>query len=581
MGLFSSVNAGSDLMTLGLGVDPDRLTGFDDESGLVTLGLTPAFRNVGSTSTLANPSADLVHALVGLPAAAGKVVTRETAIRVAAFLGAVKMLANDIAKMPLILRQTSVVKGRQRTGPALKNPLYTLLKDCPNSWQTSYQMRWFLASQLIMNSNCYCQKITDQAGDVTALIPLNAWHMRPHWDRSTNPPTLKFRYTNAGEGGTREFTQDQIWHVSAMNLEGFGLEGSPTIVLAKEALSVLMAAEETAGRNFANGLGMGGFISFPVDSAVDEVQAQNTLDRLKRDFSGSANAGKFTMIPGGGTWQKMSFNAQESQLLESRKWNEQEVVRLLGGAPLLVKMGLGEQNSTYASSSAFLDEYFNTSLLPYTTAIEQSITRDLIPKPKWGSLYAKHSADIILRGSPKERAETNSVQILSWQMTPNEARISEDRDTIEGGDFLCGPANGAVFDPVNGEFFIPGQKPPTPLDPDNADEMAEDPDDPDGDEPDGEGGGDGLLDPPKTPTPPKPGKTKPSRAKARLTSLANSLAERVLRKEQKAGADAKFTADVLNIDIAEAEAYVTARKDLNDIEARARLVALATGDNYA
>ena len=36
----------------------------------------------------------------------------------------------------------------------------------------------------------------------------------------------------------------------------------------------------------------------------------------------------------------MTFNAQESQLLESRKWNEETVARLFGGAPLVVKLGL-------------------------------------------------------------------------------------------------------------------------------------------------------------------------------------------------------------------------------------------------
>jgi HK97 family phage portal protein len=534
------------------------------------------FRNSGE-STFASPSSELVHALVGLPASSGKVVTRETAIRVASFLGGVKMLANDLAKMPLILRETKKVDGAQRTQPAIDEPLYSLLKDCPNSYQTSYQMRWFLASQLIMNSNCYCQKITDQAGDIQALVPLNAWHMTPHWDRNTPTPTLKYRYTNMGQGGIMEFTQDQIWHVSALNLEGFGLEGSPSIILAKEALSLLMAAEEVAGRNFANGLGMGGFISFPdMDNAPDEKEAQNIVDRLRKDFSGSQNAGKFTMLPGGGKFEKMSFNAQESQLLESRKWSEQEVVRFLGGAPLLVKMGLGEQNSTYASSSAFLDEYFNTSLLPYTTAIEQSITRDLIPKKKWGKLYAKHSADIILRGSPKERAETNAALINSWQLTPNEARVLEDRDSIEGGDFLCGPANGAIYDPVNKEFFIPGQKPPSQADPDDADEQTTAPDT---DEPDTEGEGDGGADTSAPSAPPAKVPAKPGKAKARLNALANSMADRVLRKEAKGKVDAKFVADVLNISVEQAEDYVAKRKEITDEQAREALVALGTGDS--
>jgi HK97 family phage portal protein len=533
------------------------------------------FRNTGE-STLASPSSDLVHALIGLPAAAGKVVTRETALRVAAFLGGVKMLSNDLAKMPLILRETKVVDGRQRTQPALDEALYTLLKDCPNQYQTSFQMRWFLASQLIMNGNCYCQKITNQAGEILALIPLNAWQMVPHWDRTGKQPILKWRYNNFGSGFT-EFEQADIWHVSVMNIEGFGLEGSPLLMLAKEALSLLMAAEEVAGRTFANGLGMSGFISFPdVDNAPNEVEAQGIVDRLRKDFSGSQNSGKFSIIPGGGKWEKMSFNAQESQLLESRKWSEQEVVRLLGGAPLLVKMGLGEQNSTYASSSAFLDEYFNTSLLPFTTAIEQSITRDLIPKKKWGKLYPKHSADIILRGSPKERAETNAVRINSWQLTPNEARLLEDLDTIEGGDFLCGPANGAIYDPVSGEFFIPGQKPPTSSDVDDADEMVgtEGGEQGEDGEPDGAGDGDGNTAPPTKPVVPP----KPSKATARLTALANSMADRVLRKESKAKIDARFVAEVLNIPTEQAEDYATRRTSMTEAEARAALIALAIGE---
>jgi HK97 family phage portal protein len=538
--------------------------------------LKPKFRNSG-VSTLAAPSSQLVEALMGLPASAGKVVTRETAVRVAAFLSGVKMMANDIAKMPLILRKVQTVDGRVRRQHAITNPLYTLLKDCPNDYQTSYELRWFLASQLIMNGNCYCQKLTDQTGVVTGLWPLDAWHMTPHWDKSTNPPTLKYRYT--GHGGTTDFTKDQIWRVSVMNLDETGLAGSSIIILAKESLSLLMAASETAGRNFANGLSMGGFLTTPPEFDPTETQSQKVLDQLKAGFTGSQNAGKVSILPNGIKFEKMSFNAQESQFLESRKWDEQSVVRLLGGAPLLVKLGLGEQNSTYAASSAFLDEYFNTSLFPYTTAIEYSITRDLIPKTQRGSLYAKHSADIILRGSPKERAETNSALILSWQLTPNEAREIEDRDSIEGGDFLCGPANGAIFNPVTGEFFIPGQKPPDPDDPDDADDADEDTGDGDEDEPDAAGDGDGDTDIPIPPAQPAKPPVKPGKATARLHALANSMADRVLRKEAKGGADAKFTADVLSIPLAAAETYVAGRKNMTDEQARAALVALATGDS--
>lgn len=522
--------------------------------GLISLNLeSPARIRNFSTSTLADPSADFVHSLIGIPTYAGKPVTRETALRVAAFLSGVKMLANDIAKMPLILRETKITDGRQRTSPALNNTLYTLLKDCPNAWQTSYQMRWFLASQLIMAGNCYCQKITDQTGAIVSLVPLNAWLVTPQLDTSTAVPTLTFRYsTNSGE---RVLKQDEVWHVSAVNLEGFGLVGSPITALAKECLSVLMAAEETAGRNFLNGLGMGGFISFPQDSGVTEAQAQNIVDRLAKDFSGSQNAGKFSIIPGGGTWQKMSFNAQESQLLESRKWNEQEIVRLLGGAPLLVKLGLGEQNSTYASSTAFLDEYHATSLLPYTTAIEQSITRDLIPRKQWGTLYAKHDPWCLLRGSPKERAEYYTERITNGSMSPNQAAILEDEDTLPGfGDYRFFPANSGYFDPESGMVALPAQMAATP----NEHEESE----PNDDDPEPEGA--------DTPAPAKP-------SNSRLTAMAKAAVERIERKAEKTTLDAKFIASVLACSIEDAQTFVDQSESSTPEEKHSMLMSLAMG----
>ena len=472
--------------------------------------------------------------------------------------------------MPLILRETKTVNGRQTTRPAIDNPLYPILKDCPNEWQTSYQIRWFLVSQLVMQGNCFCQKITDQSGEIISLNPLDAWNMAPHWDRTVNPPALLWRHTD-GLGQVREFKQSDLWHVTNTNIEGNGVAGTAIIALAKEALSVLMAAEETAGRNFANGLGMGGFISFPAEYGLDEPEAQNVVDTLKKNFSGSQNAGKFTVIPGGGKWEKMTFNAQESQLLESRKWNEQEVVRLLGGAPLLVKLGLGEQNSTYASSAAFLDEYFNTSLLPLTTAIEQSITRDLIDKPDRGSC----SQSIVRTSSFAAHPRTERRQIRfvfqSFQMTPNEARAIEDLDSIEGGDFLSGgTGTPVIFDIEKQEFFIPGQLPPASAGTANV------PDDEEESGADTAGTEEGNTAPPVPPAKVVP--AKPDKSKARLQALALSAIERIERKAAKSDLDAKFVADVLACSMDEAQTYCETYKNLTPEAQRIALVKLAQGE---
>ena len=536
---------------------------------LTTLGIAGSDFTMQSTSTLANPSADLMQALMGWPTAAGKPVTRQTAVRVASFLSCVKMLAGDIAKYPLILHSTTNKGGRIRTIPATDEPLYPLLKDCPNIWQTSFQMRFFLASQLLMRGNCFCQIIRDGKGDVLSLNPLDAWRMRAEWDLTGKQPKLFFEYRD-GHGNLRTFYPvgthggiDEVWHTTNLNIEDNGAEGVAIISLAKEAISVLQAAEELAGRQFANGLSMGGFIAAPADPPMTEPEAQNIVDRLKKDFAGSQNAGKFTLLPGGCTWQKMTFNAQESQLLESRQWNSEEIARLMGGAPLIVKLGLGKEIATYAASSAFLEDYHNTSLLPHITAIEQSITRDLIDPEDRIRLFAKHNSDVVLGGSLRERAETYQIQVNSGQLTPNEARVKEHMDTIDGLDFSVLPANSCIFDPTSGEIYIPGQDLP-------------------GHEPeqDAPAPPQGAPAPPLPVSPPLPAKKKTSKASARLESIALSLAERVIRKEAKSGsAEPKFVAEVLACSMNDAEAYCNGRKDgqIADEQVKETLIKLVVG----
>jgi HK97 family phage portal protein len=512
---------------------------------LTILDLTEAkaqFRNSAEgASTLANPSPALMEALVGLPTASGVVVTKERALRCATFLAAVKMLANDIAKMPRYLMETKIENGRQRTRKALDNPLYPILHAVPNQWMTAFQLHWANVFHLFTQGNFYNQKVKNGLGDIVALVPLDPWCVRPRWDMTdTNNPKRLFDYSCAGQN--RTFASDEIWTCSIMSMAG--IDGQSIIALGKDALSMMLASDETAGRFFANGLHVHGFYTLPPDMQVDptDPQQQKLVDGMKK-FAGSRNAGGSPILPGGTKYEKMSYTAVEGQLLESRKWNAEEIVRLLGGAPLCVKLGYGDKNSTYASSSAFLEEYFSTTLLPITVNIEQSITRDLIAPEDRGTLYVKHSADEVLRGSPEERAKRDEIDIRSGKRSPNECRLADDLDPVDGWDKYFYPANSGVFDPDTQEMFIPGQK----------------------------GTAANASAPPETPETPAP----PDNASARLLSMASAAAERVIRKEQKGGKiDAEFVADVMSIPVAKAAEYLAKRHEIAD--ARAALIALAT-----
>src|SRR5690349_5399169 len=123
---------------------------------------------------------------------AGKPVTKDTALRCASFFSGVKMLANDIAKMPLVAYQRKMVDGHQRTTKALDLDIFPLLKDVPNPWMTAFQMRWMQIFHLFFEGHFYVQKVENTAGDIIGLYPLNPWAVTKRWDRKANPAQLYF-----------------------------------------------------------------------------------------------------------------------------------------------------------------------------------------------------------------------------------------------------------------------------------------------------------------------------------------------------------------------------------------------------
>lgn len=492
----------------------------------------------------------LVASLVGLPTYSGKAVTRTTAIRCTTLLAGIKMLAGDTAKLPLITYERTIVAGRQRTNKALDNPLYPILKDCPNAWMTSYQMRFKLIWDLFLSGNFYVQKIVNGLGEIVSLVPLTPWFITPRWDKTLKDargnivPRLFFDYDD-GCGSKVSYLSTDLWWCSLMNI--YGVEGQAIIALAKEALSVLMASDELAGRFFHNGMMSSGFITTDPAAQITPAEAQKLTDDVNKFFSGVRNAGKSPLIPYGAKYEKMQFTAAESQLIESRKWNSEEVIRVLGGQALLEKLGYGK-SSTYAATAANLEDYFNTSLLPIVVNIEQTITRDLIDPEDRATVYVKHNPDILLRGSHKERAETNKILVESGQRNPNELRENDDLDPVDGWDLYFFPANSGVFNPETGETYLPAQK----------------------------------VDAPGNPQPQDTEKTA-APAKTQLAKIADSLAERVLRKEAKAQkVDAKYVAEVCACPLEKAEAYCKDRESgkIPAEQARVSLVALVTGENH-
>jgi HK97 family phage portal protein len=102
-------------------------------------------------------------------------VTPDQALRLAAVLSCVRVLAETIAALPLHVYRRLPGGGKER---AYDHPLYRLLHQRPNSWQTKFEFHEMLEGHIALRGNAYALKFFGRGGELTDLFPLHPDRMR-------------------------------------------------------------------------------------------------------------------------------------------------------------------------------------------------------------------------------------------------------------------------------------------------------------------------------------------------------------------------------------------------------------------
>ncbi len=236
------------------------------------------------------------------------------------------------------------------------------------------------------------------------------------------------------DGSTDVLSQEDIWHVRTLTLDG--LVGLNPIAYAREAISLAAATEEHGARLFSNGAVTSGVLR------TEQTLSDQAYERLKKDFeerhTGLGNAHRPMILEMGLDWKSMALNAEDSQFLETRKFQLEEICRLFR-VPL--HMVQNTDRATFNNIEELGLGFINYSLVPYLTRIEQRINTGLVRKSKQGVYYAKFNAGALLRGDMKSRFEAYATGINWGIYSPNDCRDLEDMNPRPGGDVYLTPMN--------------------------------------------------------------------------------------------------------------------------------------------
>lgn len=364
--------------------------------------------------------------------ATGLSVTPESAMRVTAVYRAVMLKAQTFASLPL-----GVFLEHEDGGKSLdkKHPLYHVLHDQPNQWQTSFEWREMMAGHFELRNRCYSEIIGKGGKGVDQLVPLHPDRVRPF--RAPNG-SIAFSYTPL-DGPSRIILQGEMHYLHGMIMGSDGVTPLSPISTCREAIGLALAAEEYSARLFGNGTMLGGILKM-AGHLKDDPAREKLLKSWKEAYSGVSKAGKTALLEDGLDWKSLGMTPEDAQLILSRQMSISEIARLFGVPPH--KLGDLERSTNNNIEHQGI-EWVTDSIRPGAVRWEQAFKRDLFYGASAATHCAEFDLDGLMRGDMKSRYSGYAVGRQWGWLNVDEVRAKESMNPLpdKAGQVYMTPMN--------------------------------------------------------------------------------------------------------------------------------------------
>jgi HK97 family phage portal protein len=337
-----------------------------------------------------------------------------TAMRVSAVSACVERIC-VIESLPKHIYQDTP-DGQKR----VDHPYWKLLNAEPNRLWTASSFWERMISAMLLKGDGYAEIIRakNQFGTQPAIVAI-----KPLIRESVSPSEvdgeLVYKISDPN-GPVRNISQDDILHVPGFGFDGF--HGMSVIkYAARSATGIALAADKYSSAFFENGARPDFAIEMPNAPTPEqqEMMRQSWSDR----YQGSEKSHKPVLLTGGSKIHEITMSAEDSQLLETRKYQVVDICSAFGVPPQLI----GSQDSTAGWAGSSLEQlnlwFAKYTLRQHIARITQEINRKLFSHTKY---FVEFNLNAFLEGDSKAQAEYFTKAIggpgsQGW-MTVNEVR---------------------------------------------------------------------------------------------------------------------------------------------------------------
>lgn len=339
----------------------------------------------------------------------GKAVNRTSALQLSAVMACVRLISETLSTLPVGL----YFKGKDGAPvAATDHNLYFLLHSQPNARMTAAVFWQAFIASLLLDGNAYVEKRLS-AGTITSLEFLTPQFVT---GRLLSNGDVEWSYADPLTRKTRVIPASRMWHTPAFTLDG--INGISPIRYGANIFGTSMATDQASADTFRNSMKSPGLVT--MDAMLKPQQRDDVRDHIKK----VAGEGGVMVLEKGASFQQLSLDPHDAELLQSRAFNIEEICRWFGVPPFMV--GHAEKSTSWGTGiEQQMIGFVTFCLRRWSVRIEQGIRKDLLRPEERLKYSAEFGLEGLLRGDSAARAAFYGAMVNNGVMTRDECRRLE------------------------------------------------------------------------------------------------------------------------------------------------------------
>jgi HK97 family phage portal protein len=367
----------------------------------------------------------------GSRASSGAIVNRETALACAPWFRGITLLADLYAKLPVTVFR-KVATGGKEVDPA--HDWYAALGMKTSTYHTPYEWKRLMMILMLTEGNAYAY-IDRVAGE---LVPMDSWNMTPVLEKPAGGGASKLWYVYGYmTGGATRYNPDEIIHLRGVSYDG--IVGYSIVEKARESLGLTIGARQYASTTFRNNARPSVVLTYP--NKLDPKAKDALVAQWERMYSGTENAHRTAILDRGLEIKDFGFSAEDTQLLETRKFQITEVAAFLGVPPhkLGDRSGVG-YNGLEQENLAMLGDTLEPKLTQTEEELEDKLLAEAEKRADSHCIEFDRKKLSLLDSTARANYYRTALGGHGW-MTPNEVREAEGLNPQDDMDAVPVPLN--------------------------------------------------------------------------------------------------------------------------------------------